>query len=177
MFWKAEPQSVGKLAQTLTVGEAEIQAALTELKGRLTDRGLRLITKDDEVTLGTAPEIGELLQSLSKQELSTELGRAGLETLTIISYRGPLIKAEVDYIRGVNSGFILRHLLVRGLIEKIPNPRDGRSPFYQPTFELLSLLGLTRVEELPDYQTINTRLSNFLTGDKDDHELSANKTD
>ncbi|MBI2100921.1 MAG: SMC-Scp complex subunit ScpB [Candidatus Vogelbacteria bacterium] len=162
LFWKTEPQRVSKLAETLAVGESEIKTGLEDLTAKLSDRGIRLVVKDDEVALGTAPELGELLERLAKEELSTDLGRAGLETLTIVLYRGPVAKSEIDYLRGVNSSFTLRHLLVRGLIEKKSNPNDARSSLYQPTFELMSLLGLVRLEELPEYETIKKQINDFV---------------
>jgi len=172
LFWQAEPQKVETLSQNLGVTETEISAALTELEQSLTmrgpataGRGLRLITKNDEYTLGTAPELGELLARLAKEELKTDLGHAGLETLTVVLYRGPVAKSEIDYIRGVNSSHTLRHLLVRGLIVKKPNPTDARSMLYEPTFDLLSLLGLTRLDELPEFETMKKQIDNFLHAD------------
>ena len=99
------------------------------------------------------------------EELKADLGRAGLETLTTILYRGPVAKSEIDYLRGVNSSHTLRHLLVRGLIAKKPNPEDARSLLYEPTFELLSLLGLTQLTELPEFETIKKQIDNFLYAD------------
>ncbi|MBI2097338.1 MAG: SMC-Scp complex subunit ScpB [Candidatus Vogelbacteria bacterium] len=162
LFWKAEPQRVSKLAETLAVGESEIKTGLEGLTAKLSDRGVRLVVKDDEVTLGTAPELGDLLTRLTKEELSADLGRAGLETLTVVLYRGPVAKSEIDYLRGVNSSFTLRHLLVRGLIEKKSNPNDARSSFYQPTFESMSLLGLVRLDELPEYEAVKKQIDDFL---------------
>jgi segregation and condensation protein B len=74
-----------------------------------------------------------------------DLGKAGLETLSIILYQGPISRAEIDYIRGVNSNFILRNLLIRGLIERVENPHDQRSFLYKPTLELISYLGLSKI--------------------------------
>lgn len=174
LFWQAEPQSVKKLARVLAANEPDVQIALSRLSEQLANRGIRLVTKNDEVTLGTAPEVGESLERLAKAELKAELGRAGLETMTIVAYRGPVAKSEIDYLRGVDSGFTLRHLLVRGLIEKIPNPEDGRGSLYQPTFELMSLLGLVRLNELPDYNEIKSQLDNFLKVDESQDEPQTN---
>jgi chromosome segregation and condensation protein ScpB len=74
--------------------------------------------------LGTVPEASELIEKIIKDELTRELGKSSLETLTIILYKSPIAKPEIDYIRGVNSNYILRNLLVRGLVEKISNPKD-----------------------------------------------------
>ena len=88
-----------------------------------------------------------------------DLGKAGLETLSIILYRGPATRRDIDYIRGVNSQFILRNLLIRGLVEKIQNPDDQRTFFYKPTFQLLSYLGIGKLEDLPEYLTMKNDLT------------------
>ena len=116
--------------------------------------------KDDEVALGTSPELSELMETLAKEELSGELSKASLETLTIILYRGPVGKQEIDYIRGVNSGYTLRSLLIRGLAERLENPSDRRTYLYKPTFDLLSYMGIKRLEDLPDYQAVREEIKN-----------------
>jgi segregation and condensation protein B len=121
LFWKAEPVSIKKLATLLNKTEEEIKAALIFLRGALNERGITLVQLEDEVTLGTSKEASELIESLTKEELTKDLGKAGLETLSIILYQGPISRAEIDYIRGVNSQFILRNLLIRGLIERVDN--------------------------------------------------------
>ena len=75
-----------------------------------------------------------------------------METLSIVLYRGPVRKSEIDYIRGVNSATILRNLLVRGLVERKTDENNQRSFFYLPTFELLSYLGISELKELPEYE-------------------------
>lgn len=161
LFWKAEPMSIKKLASILNVSEEQIKEAVKSLQESLKDRGLTLIQWEDEVTLGTAKEASELIESLTKEELTKDLGKAGLETLSIILYQGPLSRAEIDYIRGVNSQFILRNLLVRGLIERIDNPKDQRSFLYKPTLELLSFLGVSKVEDIPDFEVVKRDIENF----------------
>lgn len=136
----------------------EIESALQALEQNLLNRGLRLIRANEAVALGTAPETSSLIERLTKEELSRDLGKAGLETLTIVLYRGPLTRAEIDYLRGVNSTFILRHLQIRDLVEKIPDPTDARRFLYRPTLKLLSYLGLTKVADLPEYETIVAKL-------------------
>lgn len=161
LFFKAEPLSVKKLAQILKVEEQEVVAALQVLKEKLVGRGVTLLEKDEEVMLGTAPESSNIIEELTKEELTRDLGKAGLETLSIVLYRSPITRSGIDYIRGVNSTFILRNLLIRGLVEKIPNPKDQRSFLYRPTFELLSYLGISRVEDLPEHQSTNEAIETF----------------
>ena len=159
LFQQAEPFAVEKLAKATGTTSEEVSQALERLEQTFGGRGTTLIRKNNEVMLGTTSEAGELLGQLAKEELSADLGKAGLETLSIVLYRGPITRAEIDWIRGVNSSFILRHLLVRGLVEKIPNPENSRSLLYRPTFEVMSLLGISKIGDLPDYQAITTKLN------------------
>ena len=159
LFWKAEPLTIPELARVLARTEAEINQALETLTTKIADQGIALIHNNDEIMLGTSPQAGELIERLTKEELSREIGKAGLEPLTVILYRESVSRAEIDYIRGVNSSFILRNLLVRGLIDKISNPADARSFLYRPTFELLAWLGVKDPAELPDYQRVMTELT------------------
>jgi segregation and condensation protein B len=161
LFWKGEPMSVKRLSSALEKTDEEIRLGLAELEKKLENRGVQLIFKsarpdshadgDDEVMLGTHSQTSTTIEKLTKEELMKDLGRAGLETLSIILYRGPVSRKDIDYIRGVNSNFILRNLLIRGLIERIPNPTDQRSFQYKPTFELLGYLGIARIEDLPEF--------------------------
>lgn len=161
LFWKGEPVKIKKLAEILNVTEENIANELSNLELNLANRGIVLIKKDDEVTLGTNKEIGSLIEKLTKEELVRDLGKAGLETLSIIIYKGPISRAEIDYIRGVQSNFIIRNLSIRGLIEKIPNPKDQRSFLYRPTFDLLQYLGLSKIEDMPEFETVKNDLLAF----------------
>jgi segregation and condensation protein B len=89
-----------------------------------------------------------------------------LETISIIAYKGPVSRAEIDYIRGVQSNFILRNLQIRGLVEKITNEKDHRSFLYRPTFELLQFLGVSRIEDLPEYDKVKAEFEQNLADNK-----------
>jgi segregation and condensation protein B len=151
LFAKAEPIKIEQLVKWLEVTTEEVLSGIQILDEKLKERGIRLIHKADEVTLATAPELSQLIEKIRKEELTKDIGRAGLETLSIVLYKGPVSRREVDYIRGVNSGFILRHLTERGLVEKVTNPKDERIFLYKPTIELLAYLGISRIEELPEF--------------------------
>lgn len=158
LYWKSAPMSLKKLSEIFEKSEEEIKAALSELEKKLDSRGVQLVYKESEVMLGTRSDIGPLIEKLTKEEIMRDLGKAGLETLSIILYRGPVTRRDIDYVRGVNSNFILRNLLIRGLVEKITNPQDERSFLYKPTFELLSYLGVSRIEDLPEYADVRKEL-------------------
>lgn len=159
LFWKGEPLSRKKLSGILNVEPDEINAGVEKLKENLKDRGVILIEKNDEIMLGTTPELSKLIEDLQKEELNKELSKASLETLSIVLYKNGVSRAEIDYIRGVNSSFTLRALSVRGLIEKTVDPKDSRRYIYKPSFELLSFMGLKSIEELPEYTEIGNSIN------------------
>ena len=161
LFWKAEPVSMKKLAQLVGTDMAGLEVGLTDLEQNLRGRGLALVRTEDEVMLGTAKDLSPIIEELTKDELTRDLGKAGLETLSIILYQGPISRANVDYIRGVNSQFVIRTLLVRGLIERVDNPQDQRSFLYKPTLQLLANLGVSKITELPEYAQVRSDIENF----------------
>jgi len=168
LFFRGEPISIRDLARLLETPERNIREGLDTLEKKLAGRGVRLMVKSDEVMLATAPELSDLIEQIRKEELTKELGKAGLETLSIVLYKGPITRSEIDYIRGVNSTFILRNLMIRGLIERTVNPKDQRSFLYKPTFELLSFLGITKLEELPEFDTVKQELEEFSNTENED---------
>ena len=155
LFWKGEPMSRKKLADILDAKQTEINEAIEKLKENLLNRGVVLIEKENDLMLGTAPELSKLFEDLQKEELNRELSKASLETLSIILYKNGVSRSEIDYIRGVNSSFTLRALSIRGLAEKTLDPKDNRRYIYKPTFELFSYMGVKSPEELPDYNEVN----------------------
>ncbi len=163
LFWKAEPVTHKKLATLLGADVDAIKAAVAELAQSLQGRGLTLVETDDEVMLGTAKELAPVIEQLTKDELARDLGKAGLETLSIVLYQGPISRADIDYIRGVNSQFILRALLVRGLIERVDNPGDARSFLYKATLDALSHLGVSKISDLPEYESVRADIQAFKT--------------
>lgn len=161
LFYKAEPMKKSALADFFSVTLEVLETTLQNLSQSLSERGIRLTLTDTHVQMVTAPEASELIESIRKTELKSDIGKAGAETLAIILYRGPLSRVEIDRIRGVNSAFIIRNLLIRGLIERRSNPNDTRSFIYAPTPNLFNHLGISRREELPDFETIMNTLDTF----------------
>ncbi|OHA23970.1 MAG: hypothetical protein A3B11_01840 [Candidatus Taylorbacteria bacterium RIFCSPLOWO2_01_FULL_44_26] len=165
LFWKGEPMTIKKLTQLIDTDESSIQAGITNLAENLKGRGLTLVENADSVSLGTTKELSGLIEKLNKDDLSGDLGKAGLETISIVLYCGPISRADIDHIRGVNSSFILRALLVRGLIERLENQLTSNRGFvYQPTIALLSHLGISKLNQLPDYPSIRSEIEIFLKG-------------
>lgn len=161
LFYKTEPTKKSTLAEFFECSEEDVTNALNALHHSLASRGIRLTTTDTHAQLVTAPEVSEIIESLRKAELKTDIGKAGAETLAIILYRGPISRTEIDKIRGVNSTFIIRNLLVRGLIERQSHHTDSRTFTYRATPTLLNHLGVTQRELLPDYAVIMDTLDTF----------------
>ncbi len=154
LFYLGEPVSKNSLAKTLEVSKKELMEALLELEESIKERGLKVVDHNDEVTLVTAPELSSLIEKIVKEERERDLGRAGIETLSIIAYKAPVTKKEIEYIRGVNSQYALRSLLLRGLVERKASQKDERMVQYSITGDALRHLGLTNISELPEYNEV-----------------------
>lgn len=172
LFWKGEPLSKKKIETALGATKDEVEAALTALETSLLTRGIRLMRIDEDVELRTSPETSDMIMKLTKEELVRDLGKAGLETLSIILYKSPIKRSEIDYIRGVNSSFIVRNLLIRGLIERMTEKDTagqgmGRGYLYKPTIDLLAYLGVSKIEDLPDFAKVKSEMEAFAEGAKE----------
>ncbi len=176
LFSRAEPWAVSELAKVTGKTSTETEEALAELEKALESRGICLMKANDTVTLGTHPEANAVLQELYKEELSKPLSKASVETLSIILYGEEVTRGKIDFIRGVNSGFILRSLLIRGLIERKPYPRDRKRFMYAPTLELLAQFGVQNVESLPEYEKTHKELVAAAVGAEDAEDSSINAT-
>lgn len=158
LFYNASPQKKQKILKLFDVDQNTLQAALDRLRSRLVSGATRLLETDTELQLVTAPELSEFVQSIQKGELSQDISKAGAETLAIVLYREPITRGEIDQIRGVNSAFILRNLMTRGLIERksIKNSHE-----FCITPQLLQFLGVTSKQDLPQYDEFMTKIDNF----------------
>jgi segregation and condensation protein B len=175
LFWKGEPVSKKELQKLLEIDEQSkaflleinsdisiaINLAILDLTSTMSNRGLCLVQIEDNYTLRTSSSISGLIEKLQIEELNKDLGKATTETLALIIYKGPIKRSEIDNIRGVNSSYILRNLMIRGLIDKEVDPKNSRTNIYKPSFELLSYLGVTSIEHLPNYQEVVNELNKF----------------
>lgn len=158
LFYKGAPQKKSTLCKLFGVKDEELSTAIKALRERLNSGATRLVETDKELQLATASELDELIDSMRRDELKRDIGKAGAETLAIILYKGPVTRPDIDRIRGVNSSFILRNLLVRGLIER---EQKGKTYIFDVTPALLTHLGVTNKQELPNQATILDQLETF----------------
>ena len=159
LFASGEPLEKKRIATLLAIPVTEIDETAEMLRSELVGRGIILIETEQELELRSAPEAAEIVKKLTENELSRDLGKAGLETLAIILYRGGASRVEIDWIRGVNSSATLRSLMVRGLIEGTGDAATHRRIRYHATPDALAHLGVSRANELPRYSEFAAMLS------------------
>jgi len=149
LFSEGGPLEKKRLATLLAISEEQLSVVIEAFNRSLVGRGLALIETADEIELRTAPEAAGIVKKLRENELSRDLGKGSLETLSVIAYQGDVSRGEIDWVRGVNSTASLRTLLMRGLIEGREDPADKRRIRYSMTTEALAHLGITTPGELP----------------------------
>jgi segregation and condensation protein B len=142
-----------KIMSVLGLEAAVLEGALVSLAAGLAqdDRGLSLLRNGDKVQLVTKPEYGSIMTQFVKDELQEDLTPAALEALSLVLYLGPVHRSRLDYLRGVNSSFIVRNLMLRGLVERFPDPARPSIFLYRATMDALRHLGVASASELPEY--------------------------
>jgi segregation and condensation protein B len=158
LFYKSSPQKKQTVLKLFEITADELTIALNILSERLKTGATRLIETTEEIQLVTCPELAPIIEAMRKNELKADISKAGAETLAIILYQEPISRAEIDRIRGVNSSFILRNLLIRGLVERSPSKS---SYLFTISPNLLAHLGVTGKHELPDFSIIANALEQF----------------
>ena len=154
LFVSNKPLTAKQLAKVTGTTIEQVLLSLRELSEFTQNSGVILLDTGSEFQLATNSQNSELVKNFLNQDLKEALTDATTEVLAIITYRQPISKAEIESIRGVNSQYSLRSLLMRGLIEKISNPNDSRSSYYQITTEFLQQLGISSMTELPSFEDL-----------------------
>ncbi|MFH0819602.1 MAG: SMC-Scp complex subunit ScpB [bacterium] len=166
LFVAAKQLSLRKIVELTESSKGEVKKVLQELMKQYQQekKGVQIVKNLFSYQMTTAAENGKLIKKFLKDEISGELTQPSLEALTIIAYRGPITKIEIEKIRGVNCSLILRNLMMRGLVEA----HDGKNlkkeeaesnylnseTYYNLTFDFLRYLGLSETSDLPDYEKL-----------------------
>ena len=156
LFVASRPLDFKIIARAVGKNEMEVVEAVEILKMKYnqTESGINILQEGDSVQMASNAENSEVVDMFIKDEISGELTRAQLETLTVIAYQEPITRPELEQIRGVNCALILRNLLVRGLVEE-KESSDKITPVYTLSFEALRHLGITAASALPDYEILH----------------------
>jgi len=163
LFVYGEPVEIKRAAKILGISEKEVEesAAILASEYESSGRGLFLLKNESKLQLATKPELSKILSRLVEEEFEEDLTAAATETISVIAYAGPISRSHIEYIRGVNSSFILRSLMMRGLVERSADPRRQNIYLYSVSFDLLKKLGLDSSEKLPDYKKYRDMIDKF----------------
>jgi segregation and condensation protein B len=151
LYVAKEPLNVDKLAEILELSQENVYELLDVLRDRYDNpaSGLALIELENGYRLGTKPSLAGYIETLYKQPTQS-LSNAALEVLSIIAYKQPVTRGEIDFIRGVHSDTALATLLDKGLVKECGRKdTPGRPILYGTTDAFLIHFGLKSLEELP----------------------------
>ena len=183
-------RSVGikEFKEVLGVNASEIEKAIKELEEKYKgNSGISLVKFNDEYQLVSNKEYFEQVSKFVENSKKANLSTTCLEVLSIIAYNPKVTKGEIESIRGVNSDSQVSKLLEYGLIEEVGRMNaPGRPAMFAVTNEFLKCMGINKVEDLPDYDSIKTEdeeLSMFKEMDeasetkKEENEVSEETTE
>lgn len=158
LFVAGRPVALKELARAAAADAAAVKNALAELQAERAGSGIVILEQHQSYLLSTEPGNGEIVKNFLNAELREKLTDAAIETLAIVAYKQPVARAEIEAIRGVNSQYTLRLLMMRGLIERIQSAKDARINLYRATHEFLQHLGLKNQKDLPDFETLTAKV-------------------
>lgn len=149
--------SLKEVMSILAVNEEEAKKLVYQLKANYEqeDRGLRLSYLGNTFKLTTKQEHKEYYEKLLENPSTHVLSQAALEVLAIVAYNEPITRGKIDEMRGVESAFVLRKLLAKGLIKEAgKSEMPGHPILYKTTDDFLDYFGLSTKEDLPNIEEI-----------------------
>ncbi len=155
LFYRADEVSYDFLSKFLKIKREKLLESIVFLKERKKNSPIVLIENGDKVSLAISGKYSNLLKEFEGEENNGPLSNSSLETLAIILYKGPLTKSEIEHIRGVNSSYILRNLLIRGLIER--KKVNGKDLYFE-SIDFLRFLGVENKEQIPYYEKVRKKI-------------------
>lgn len=162
LLYEGSSVKISELAKFLDVDKNEIEENVLEVKNLLSILGLKLVTNQTALEISLSEEINSRIGKDKIEELKTELSESALQTLAVILYKQKATKAEIDFVRGVDSVRSIKNLQTRGIIEKL---EEKSRKYYIATTETLRYLGLESNEEVRDYGEISQKLATLITGE------------
>jgi segregation and condensation protein B len=155
LFASDAPLPTERIAEVLEVSPLDARATLDALRVACDEpgRGLAVVEVGGGWRLVTRPEHAGVLMSLQRLRLKSRLSRAAVETLTIVAYRQPISRPEIEQLRGVGSDSVMTNLLERRLVRIVGRKATpGRPVLYGTTREFLEHFGLRDLDELPPFE-------------------------
>lgn len=170
LFVSGDPLDKKEIANILDISENEVEATIEAMSKNYikSDRGIKVIKINDRYQLVTKNENSNYIQKLLKKNSRQSLSQAALETLSIIAYKQPITRVDIDEIRGVKSDRAIVTLMEKNLIKdcgRLDVP--GRPILYSTTEEFLRYFNLESIKELPN-------LDSFYIPNDEETELDVN---
>lgn len=156
LFLYGGEMEIERLVKFFDSGKKEILEALGKLKALKEKTGVNLRVKNGRVSLVTNPKYGETLYNFfNPKPKPKKLSKAALETLTIIAYREPVSKPEIERIRGVKVDGLIQSLEEKDLIY-VSGVKEGagKAKLYSVTNNFLKYLNIKSLNELPNYDEV-----------------------
>lgn len=169
LFASGEPVALRELEKAMELDGNTIQSLMAELEKDYgsVERGLRLVQVNNTWQLSTKPEHYDFIRQVLGQQEASGLSKAALETLSIIAYRQPITRIDIDNLRGVSSNSSVQRLLDRGLIKEAGRMEaPGRPILYKTTPAFLKTVRLKHIEDLPAFEQ-------FAEGEQQKIDISA----
>lgn len=157
LFARGEEMSISQLIKIIEVKKKETIEAVEELIAEYDEKkkGFGIVRIGENIQMVTNPQNAEFVEKTIKKNLQENMSRTALEVLAIVAYRSPVSRADIEAIRGVNSSFTLRNLLMRGLIVKSTNESDQRGYLYDISMDFMKKMGLGKIEDMPEYANLS----------------------
>ncbi|MEM1097776.1 MAG: SMC-Scp complex subunit ScpB [Planctomycetota bacterium] len=153
------PMSAGKLAEALGLGSSKpVSEAVDRLNGHYEEAGrsFRIEAVAGGYRVLTLPQYGEVMAALHRKKDTGKLSPAALETLAVVAYKQPVLRTDVEAIRGVACGEVLRALMERHLVKIVGRAEEpGRPMLYGTTKQFLEVFGLSSLKDLPEAEGLN----------------------
>lgn len=162
IFLGGDENKIKDLAKHFAISVSDMLKILEELRDDRKDTGINIEVDGDIVYLTTNPLFGDSVNRYFEQEKKLKkLSAASIETLSIIAYRQPITKAEIESIRGVSVDRIIYTLEERKFVRNCGKQESGRKAnLYEVTDRFLAYLGIKNIKELPDYNLLKEKLNN-----------------
>lgn len=164
LFTWGDPLDIKDISSIVEVNEKEVSQVIQEMIDEFdyNMRGIRIIKVNNSYQLGTRPENFEWIKKLANPKITKNLSNAALETLSIIAYRQPIIKSDIEAIRGVRCDKAIETLMERGLIAEVGRlEKVGRPILYGTTDIFLRCFGLESLGSLPPLKDIVDDIDNI----------------
>jgi segregation and condensation protein B len=160
LFAADTPLPLSKIVSLIGVGSArDVRKHINALNDRYDERGaaFRIEVIAGGYQMLTRPEFNTWLRRLKQNRQDSRLSQAAMETLAVVAYKQPVVRADIEAIRGVASGEMLNRLRELGLIKIVGRAEDlGRPMLYGTTKRFLEVFGLSGLEDLPEVEELKT---------------------